>query len=85
MVEELARRGERVSVQFDDEALLKRVEEMAGVEERPISRQVLLLVKSAIELIDEQGFHLVNGKLRRGTFELLDTDEAIEKQQEGKP
>lgn len=76
----MARRGERVSVQFDDETLLKRVEEMAEVEERPISRQVLLLVKAAIELIDEQGFHLVNGKLRRGTFEALDTNE----QQEGK-
>jgi hypothetical protein len=69
------RSGERVSVQFDDENLLKRIEEMAIDEERPVSRQVLLLAKAAVELIDEQGFHLVGGKLRRGTFEDLDTNE----------
>lgn len=74
MVNELPRKGERVSVQFDDEALLKRIEEMAAIEERPLSRQLLLLVKAAVELIDEQNFHLVNGKLRKVSFEPLETD-----------
>ncbi|KAM3107298.1 hypothetical protein [Phormidesmis sp. 146-33] len=73
-VEELARKGDRVSVQFDDEDLLRKIEEMAQTEERPTSRQIVVLVKAAIELIDEQGFHLINGKLRRGTFENLDTE-----------
>jgi hypothetical protein len=71
--EELARRGERVTIQFDDPELLRQIEEMAEAEERPVSRQALLLIKAAVELINEQGFHVVNGKLRRGTFEELDT------------
>lgn len=74
-VDDLARKGDRVSVQFDDENLLKQIENMAEMEERPTSRQIVLLVKAAIELIDEQGFHLVGGRLRRGTFEQLDIDE----------
>jgi len=73
-VEELARKGDRVSVQFDDEDLLRKIEEMAQTEERPTSRQIVVLVKAAIELIDEQGFHLINGKLRRGTFENIDPE-----------
>jgi uncharacterized protein YdcH (DUF465 family) len=73
-VEELARKGDRISVQFDDEDLLRKIEGMAQTEERPTSRQIVVLVKAAIELIDEQGFHLINGKLRRGTFENLDTE-----------
>lgn len=74
-VDELARKGDRVSVQFDDETLLRQVEKMAEIEERPTSRQIVLLVKAAIELIEDQGFHLVGGRLRRGTFEQLDIDE----------
>lgn len=68
-VEELARKGERVSVQFDDETLLERVGEMAEAEVRPVSKQILLLVKAAVELLDEQGFKLVDGKLRKVTIE----------------
>jgi hypothetical protein len=74
-VDELARKGDRVSVQFDDENLLRQIEKMAEMEERPTSRQIMLLVKAAVELIEEQGFHLVSGRLRRGTFEQLDIDE----------
>lgn len=74
-VDELARKGDRVSVQFDDENLLRQVEKMAEIEERPTSRQITLLVKAAVELIEEQGFHLVGGRLRRGKFEQLDIDE----------
>lgn len=63
-VSDVPRKDERVTVPFDRETL-DRVEEMASQEERPTARQVTLLVKAAIELIDEQGFKLVEGKLRK--------------------
>jgi hypothetical protein len=74
-IEDLARKGERVTIQFDDPEVLRQIEQMAEDEERPVSRQALLLIRMALELINDQGFHVVNGKLRRGTFEELDTDE----------
>lgn len=74
VVEDLARKDERVSVPFDPETY-DRIEKMAEIEDRPVARQISLLVKAALELVDEQGFHLINGKLRRGTFEELDTDD----------
>jgi len=71
-VEELARKGERVTVQFDDESLLRRIEQMAEVEERPVSRQILIMVRAAVELLDEQDFKLIDGKLRRVSVESND-------------
>lgn len=59
---EVPRKDERVTVPFDSETL-RRVEELAKVQERPVSRQVLLLVKAALALMDEQGYKLVDGKL----------------------
>jgi hypothetical protein len=73
-VSEVPRKDERMTVPFERE-VLDRLEEMARQEERPTARQVTLLVKAAIELIDEQGFRLVSGKLRKVT-EHLDDDEA---------
>jgi hypothetical protein len=63
-VSEVPRKDERLTVAFDKETL-DRVAEMASQDERPTARQVLLLVRAAIELIDEQGFKLVEGKLRK--------------------
>lgn len=71
--EELARRGERVTIQFDDPEVLRQIEAMAEQQERPVSRQALLLIRMALELINEQGFHVVNGKLRKVSFEDLNT------------
>ncbi|NJR37759.1 MAG: hypothetical protein HC781_01635 [Leptolyngbyaceae cyanobacterium CSU_1_4] len=71
-VDELARKGERVTVQFDDESLLRRIEQMAEVEERPVSRQILIMVRAAVELLDEQEFKLIDGKLRRVSVEQSD-------------
>lgn len=75
---ELPRKDERISVPFDPETY-KRLEELASQEERPIARQVTLLVKAALELMDEQDFHLVAGKLRKVSFDPLDTDEKSSK------
>lgn len=71
----MARKGERVTVQFDDPDLLKRLEELAGQAERPVSREIVVWLKMAMELVDEQGFHVVNGKLRKVKFEELDTND----------
>jgi len=64
LVSEVPRKDERVTVPFDRETL-DRVEKMASQEERPTARQITLLVKAAIELIDDQGFKVVGGKLRK--------------------
>ena len=69
---ELPRKDERISVPLDGETY-ERLEQMANQEERPIARQVTLLVKAALELVDDQGFRLVEGKLRKISFEDLDT------------
>lgn len=74
-VEELARKGERVTVQFDDPELLRKLEELAGQAERPVSREIVVWLKMAMELVEEQGFHVVNGKLRKVAFEELDTND----------
>ncbi|GAB4381153.1 MAG: hypothetical protein Kow00121_38940 [Elainellaceae cyanobacterium] len=73
-VTDVARKDERVTVPFDRETL-NRVEAMADQEERPVARQVTLLVKAALELIDEQGFKLVDGRLRKVSVEPLDIAE----------
>lgn len=67
-VTEVPRKDERITVPFDRETL-SRVEEMAGQDERPVARQITILVKAAIELMDDQGFKLVEGKLRKITVE----------------
>lgn len=72
---DLPRKDERISVPFDTETY-ERLEQMADQEERPIARQVTLLVKAAFELIDEQGFRLVEGKLRKISFEELETKDS---------
>lgn len=72
---DLPRKDERISVPFDAETY-ERLEQMANQEERPIARQVTLLVKAAFELIDEQGFRLVEGKLRKISFEELETKDS---------
>jgi len=70
---DVARKDERVTVPFDRETL-ERVEAMANQEERPVARQITLLVKAALELIDQQGFKLVDGKLRRVSIESADVE-----------
>jgi hypothetical protein len=30
--------------------------------------EIVVWLKMAMELVDEQGFHVINGKLRRGTL-----------------
>ena len=72
---DLPRKDERISVPCDAETY-ERLEQMANQEERPIARQVTLLVKAAFELIDEQGFRLVEGKLRKISFEELETKDS---------
>lgn len=73
-VSDVPRKDERLTVPFDRETL-DRVEEMASQEERPTARQVTLLVKAAIELIDEQGFKLVEGKLRKVVEQSLEDED----------
>ncbi|MEP0913082.1 hypothetical protein NDI45_19405 [Leptolyngbya sp. GB1-A1] len=70
---DVARKDERVTVPFDRETL-ERVEAMANQEERPVARQITLLVKAALELIDQQGFKLVDGKLRKVSIESTEVD-----------
>jgi hypothetical protein len=65
-IDGVARKDERVSVPFDSETY-EWLEKMAEQEERPTARQVTLYVKAVRELIDDQGFRLVEGKLRRVT------------------
>ncbi len=70
----VARKDERLSVPFDSETY-EWLEKMAAEEERPTARQVTLYVKAVKELIEEQGFQLVQGKLRRVT---VNTEEEVE-------
>lgn len=65
---DVPRKDERVTVPFDRETL-NRIEEMANQEERPVARQILLLTKAALELVEQQGFKLVDGKLRKVSIE----------------
>lgn len=58
------RKDERLSVPFDKE-VLDRIKSLAEQEERPAAKQVALLVKAALELMDEQGYQLIGGKLRQ--------------------
>jgi len=74
-IAEVARKDERVTVPFDRETL-DRLGVMAEQDERPVARQITVLVKAAMELIEEQGFRLVDGKLRKVTIQADGTEDA---------
>lgn len=62
------RQEPRLTIALDQETL-DRIKEMAEQDERPLGRQILILLRATIELIDEQGFSLLEGKLRKVTVE----------------
>jgi hypothetical protein len=68
LVTELPRKDDRISVPLDGDTL-EKLEAMAAKDERPVARQAVALIKAAIELIEEHGFRLVEGKLRRVSIE----------------
>jgi predicted DNA-binding protein len=70
---DLPRKQSRVHTPLPDETL-KRLEELADVDARPIANMASLLIQAAIELMDEQGFRLIEGKLRKVAIEGTDID-----------
>ena len=77
---DLPRKQPRVHTPLPEEAM-QRLEELADVDARPVANMASLLIQAAIELMDAQGFRLVEGKLRKIAIEGTD----IEPEQEGKP
>jgi predicted DNA-binding protein len=67
-IKDLARKQQRVPVPLPDETL-KRLDELADQDSRPTANMASVLIQAAIALIDEQGFRLVEGKLRRVSIE----------------
>ncbi|GEM_PF-5740923 len=73
-VEDL-RKQPRVHTPLPEETM-KRLEELADIDARPVSNMASILIQAAIELINERDFKLVGGKLRKVTFESLEALEA---------
>lgn len=71
---ELPRKQPRVHTPLPEE-VMKRLEELADVEARPVANMSSILIQAAIELLDDQGFSLVQGKLRKITIEPTETED----------
>lgn len=74
-VNELPRKLPRIHTPVPEETL-QRLEQLAESEARPVANMTSVLVQAALELIDQQGFRLVEGKLRKISFEPLETDKS---------
>ncbi len=74
-VNDLPRKLPRVHTPLPEETL-RRLEQLADSEARPVANMTSVLVQAALELIDQQGFHLVEGKLRKISFEPTETDKS---------
>lgn len=61
---ELPRKQPRIQVPLPQE-VMDRLEQLSDIDGRPTSNLSSMLIQAAIELIDEQGFRLVGGKLRK--------------------
>jgi hypothetical protein len=70
---DLARKP-RLPIPLDDD-LYQWLETVSAEEDRDKANMVIVLLKASRELMDEQGFRLVKGKLRKVSFEALETDE----------
>ena len=70
----MARKHPRIYIPLPEETL-KRVEELALFETRPVANMASVLIQAAVELIDEQDFKLVGSKLRRITFDPLEAED----------
>lgn len=68
---DLPRKQPRVHTPLPEETL-QRLEQLADAEARPVANMSSVLIQAAIELIDEQGFQLVGGKLRKVSFEPME-------------
>ncbi|NJP11101.1 MAG: hypothetical protein HC866_17855 [Leptolyngbyaceae cyanobacterium RU_5_1] len=60
----LPRKQPRIPIPLPQQTM-DRLDELADKDGRPSSNMGSMLIQAAIELIDEQGFRLVGGKLRR--------------------
>jgi hypothetical protein len=74
-INDLARKLPRIHTPVPEETL-KRLEELAEAEARPVANMTSVLIQAALELIDQQGFRLVEGKLRKISFEPTETDKS---------
>lgn len=61
---ELPRKQPRTQVPLPQE-VMNRLEALADEDSRPTANMASILIQAAIELMDEQGFKLVQGKLRK--------------------
>lgn len=61
---ELPRKNPRIQIAVPQE-VLDRLENLADEDGRPVGNMGAMFIQAAIELIDEQGFRLVGGKLRK--------------------
>lgn len=68
LVSDLPRKDDRLSVPFDGDTL-EKLEAMAVKDERPVARQAVVLVRAAIELLEKQGYSMVDGNLRKVSTE----------------
>jgi hypothetical protein len=71
----LARKLPRIHTPVPEETR-KRLEELAAAEARPVANMTSVLIQAVLELIDQQGFCLVEGKLRKVSFEPTETDKS---------
>jgi hypothetical protein len=74
-VNDLPRKLSRVHTPLPEDTL-QRLEQLADSEARPVANMASVLVQAALELIDQQGFRLVEGKLRKISFEPTETDKS---------
>lgn len=65
---DLARKQVRIPTPLPD-ATHQRLEALAAQDSRPVANLASALLQAAVELIDQQGFQLVAGKLRKVTLE----------------
>lgn len=72
-IADLTRKQPRVHTPLPDETF-KRLEEIAEEDSRPVANMASVFIQAAIELIDEQGFQLVGGKLRKVTIQTEETE-----------
>ncbi len=71
--EELVRKQPRVHTPLPVE-VFERLEKLADEDARPTANMASVLIQAALELIDAQGFKLIEGKLRKVTEQSLDED-----------
>ncbi len=58
------------------EAVYRRLESLAEQDSRPTANMASALIQAAIELIDQQGYQLVGGKLRKVIVQHNETEES---------